>query len=283
MSPSRARRRIVTARVSAPDAGRRAVLADLPVGVAVGAVSGGLGVGGGIVLVPILVLFRRWAQKPAQATALVVVAMAAFAGALTYGIGGSIAWVPAGFILIGGAGGAWLGSHLVPRVRDARLTLAFGILLMIVAVRMMWPAASGSGSDSVDPIALDWIVALGYVASGVVMGLLSALLGIGGGIVLVPILVGLFGFEQQLAAGTSLAVMVPIAAIGAVRLSQVGLTDWRSGVRIGVGAIAGSVLGAGIALAAPDDIVRIAFGLLMALVGVRMAHDGLQSRTRRPD
>lgn len=260
--------------------GQRRLIVDLPVGLAVGGVSGGLGVGGGIVLVPILVLIRHWTQKSAQATSLVVVAIAAFAGAVTYAVADSIAWLPAGVILIGGVGGAWLGSHLLPRMRDARLTVAFGILVIIVAARMIWPTPLSSDVTSAgDPIALDWRVALGYILSGLLMGLLSSMLGIGGGIVLVPLLVGLFGFDQQLAAGTSLAVMVPTAVIGAVRLSRVGLTDWRTGGRIGIGAILGSVLGAALALAAPDDVVRIVFGLLMAFVGVRMTRDGLRARS----
>ena len=240
---------------------------DLLIGFGVGAFSGAFGVGGGIVLVPVLVLLLHMQQKRAQATSLVMVSMAALAGAITYAVADFVAWLPALFILLGGVVGSLAGSSVVRRTADYRLQIIFGVLLIAVSIRLLWPSAASEVADLPD---LSIPVALGFIASGLAMGLLSALLGIGGGIILIPILVTVFGFTQQLAAGTSLAVMAPIAVVGAWRQSRTGVTDWRTGARFGIASIPGSVVGATAAVLVSGGIVRSAFAVLIAVVAVRM-------------
>ena len=250
---------------------------DLLIGFGVGAFSGAFGVGGGIILVPILVLLLHMQQKRAQATSLVMVALAATAGFITYAFAGFVAWVPAAFILIGGLAGSWLGSSVVKRTSDYRLQIAFGLLLIAVAVRLFWPTTTTAVSTLPT---IEFAAALGYVASGLAMGLLSALFGIGGGIILIPIVVTIFGFSQQLAAGTSLAVMAPIAIFGAWRQSRTGATDWSIGLRFGIASIPGGVVGAAIAVSLTGSVVRTAFAIVLTLIGVRMLRTGWKSRLR---
>ena len=258
----------------------RITLRDLAVGLGIGVFSGALGVGGGILLVPFLVLALHWAQKRAQATSLVMIALASVFGALAYALGGSVNWAASGVIVVGGLLGSLIGAHVVQRTADHRLQMLFGALLLIVAVRLVF------GPTDTVSTALDWHigVVIGLFASGVVMGVLSALFGIGGGILLIPILVTLFGFSQQEAAGTSLAVMAPIALLGAVRLTRPGLTDWSTGLRFGIAAALGAVAGAAVALNTPADIVRAIFAGVLALVAANMVRVGWQRRrmTRHP-
>ena len=110
------------------------------------------------------------------------------------------------------------------------------------------------------------------------MGVLSALSGIGGGIILIPIVVTLFGFSQQLAAGTSLAVMPPIALLGAWRQSRTGATDWLMGVRFGLSSIPGAVLGAAVAVAVSGVLVKTVFALVLVVVGIQMLRRGWLGR-----
>ena len=250
---------------------------DLLIGFGVGAFSGAFGVGGGIILVPVLVLLLHMQQKRAQATSLVMVALAALAGFVTYAFAGFVAWIPAGFILVGGLAGSWLGSSVVKRTSDYRLQIGFGLLLIAVAVRLLWPTGTADAGDVLD---ISTVVALGYVVSGVAMGLLSALFGIGGGIILIPIVVTVFGFPQQLAAGTSLAVMAPIAILGAWRQSRTGATDWRIGLRFGIASIPGGVVGAAVAVAVSGSLVRTAFAIVLLVIGSQMLRKGWSERRR---
>ncbi|HEV8023878.1 MAG TPA: sulfite exporter TauE/SafE family protein [Candidatus Nanopelagicales bacterium] len=239
---------------------------DLLIGFGAGAFSGAFGVGGGIIVVPLLVLLLHFTQKRAQATSLVMVVLAALAGALTYALADQVAWLPGLFILAGGLAGSWLGSNLVQRTSDVRLQIGFGLVLIAVAIRLLWPQSTIGGAIP----DLTAVVAVGYLVGGVGMGVLSALFGIGGGIILIPILVTFFDFPQQLAAGTSLAVMAPIALMGAWRQSRDGATDWPTGLRFGIAAAPGSVLGAAIAVSVSGLLVQALFAVVLIAVGLRM-------------
>jgi uncharacterized membrane protein YfcA len=252
-----------------------ALLRDLLVGIGVGAFSGALGVGGGIILVPFLVLALHIAQKHASATSLVMVAIASTAGATTYAFAQSVAWVPALWLIVGGLFGAVLGSWLVQRIADHRLQIAFGAFLGIVSVRLFLPISAGVTSAAELP-AVTPPIAASFVLIGLAMGILSALFGIGGGILLIPVLVTLFDFGQQFAAGTSLAVMAPIALIGAIRQTKPGFTNWPMGLRIGAGSVLGAVVGALTALALPGEIVRWVFAVVLLLVALRMVRTGIR-------
>lgn len=242
---------------------------DLGVGAGVGVFSGALGVGGGILLVPYLVLVCGVGQKVAQATSLVMIMFAALAGAARYALSDAVAWAPAAAILAGGLVGVLIGATVVQRTSDRRLQGAFGLLVLLVGLRLLWPAADAAASASALPLLTPGLAA-GYAAAGLAMGVLSALLGVGGGIILVPILVGLFGYGQQVANGTALAVMVPVALLGAVRLTRPGLTDWRTGTRFGLAAIVGALAGASLALALSGTAVRIAFAVFLVVIGAQM-------------
>lgn len=248
----------------------RRTAADLGVGTGVGVLSGTFGVGGGITLVPFLVLVRKVPQKQAQATSLVMVAMAAAAGAVRYALNADVAWWPSLFIVIGGLAGAWLGAHLMQRSPGWLLQVLFGAMVTIAGVRMLTlsDAPETTIAHLEDPSVG---LMVGYSLAGLGMGLLSALFGIGGGILLVPILVALFDYSQHLAAGTSLAVMIPIALVGAIRLTKPGLTKWADGARYGIGAMVGALIGASLALLLSGGLVRGLFGILMLVVGAQMA------------
>lgn len=248
---------------------------DVGAGAGAGVVSGLFGVGGGIVLVPYLVLVRGWEQKRAQATSLVMVAMAATAGLVSYARVGSVAWAPAAAVLVGGLAGAVIGSALVARLRSWVLQIAFACLLFIAALRLVTAPVSPAGAADTE---LSPGLAVAYVASGLAMGILSALFGIGGGILLVPLLVAGFGYDQRLAAGTSLAVMGLIALAGAIRQGRRGMTDWRAGVFLGAGGAVGALVGAAVAQVLPLAILTWLFAALIVLVSVRLAVTGWRGR-----
>jgi uncharacterized membrane protein YfcA len=109
-----------------------------------------------------------------------------------------------------------------------------------------------------------------YLGVGVLVGLLSGLLGVGGGILLVPILVGYFGVDQHLAHGTSLAVVVPTACLGAIIYGYHGSMDVTIAAQLAVGGIIGAPIGTRLMKKIPAAQLKRLFGIMLMLVGIRM-------------
>lgn len=112
------------------------------------------------------------------------------------------------------------------------------------------------------------------ILTGIGAGILSGLFGIGGGIVIVPILVFGFGFKQQVASATSLvALLLPVGILGVMEYYKSGVIGWsevQSGLFIAVGLVAGVLLGSRLSLSLPEDVVRKAFAVFLALVAARL-------------
>ena len=117
---------------------------------------------------------------------------------------------------------------------------------------------------------------VGLVFAGLFVGGLSALLGIGGGVVLVPLLV-LFGKSQHLAEGTSLLVIVPTAAAGVWAHTRSGFVNARFAVLLGAGGVVGAWVGARVALAVDAGSLQRIFAVFMLAVGAKLLRDGLRS------
>jgi hypothetical protein len=114
-------------------------------------------------------------------------------------------------------------------------------------------------------------VALGYLFWGVLMGTLSACLGIGGGVLITPAIFLLYGKTMQVAVGTTLAAMVLGSFAGAARHASYGNVDWPMALGLGVGAALGATLiGAPLAQRIPSDLLARAFGVVMCLFGLHM-------------
>jgi uncharacterized protein len=116
------------------------------------------------------------------------------------------------------------------------------------------------------------------VVFGCATGVLSALLGVGGGIFMVPALVLVAGFTQQTAQATSLLVILPTAIVATHRLRRAGIGDAALSVRIGVLGILGGAVGALLALQLPGEALRYVFAALLVTVGLRMLVDSRRTR-----
>jgi len=110
----------------------------------------------------------------------------------------------------------------------------------------------------------------GYVALGLAVGILSGLLGIGGGILMVPALTLLWGMKMHIAIGTSLAVMIPSALAGVLRHHfSYGNVDFVVAILVAIGAIVGSFcIGAPLAEVLPSSVLKRIFGAAMIVLGV---------------
>jgi hypothetical protein len=114
-------------------------------------------------------------------------------------------------------------------------------------------------------------VALGYVFFGVLMGSLSACLGIGGGVLITPAIFFFYGKTMQVAVGTTLAAMVLGSLAGAARHATYGNVDYPMALGLGIGAAIGAVcIGAPLAQRIPSDVLARIFGVVMCLFGLHM-------------
>jgi uncharacterized protein len=120
------------------------------------------------------------------------------------------------------------------------------------------------------------------VAFGVVVGVTSGLLGVGGGTLVVPFLTLAVGLSQHAAEATSLLVILPTAIAGSLALRRRGVGDLGLALRFGVVGAVGSVLGALLALALPGSTLRLVFAVFVGLVGLRIAYDGVRRESVHP-
>lgn len=257
-----------------PFPSRSNIFVLLAIGAIAGLMSGMFGIGGGVVLVPLLVAFAGLDHRRAAATSLLAILPSAIAGSVTYLINGQVDLIAAALIATGAIAGSFIGSHLLKRLPLVWLRWLFIGMVALVAVRMLLIVPVRG-----EPLELSPLLVLGYVALGVIMGIAAGMFGIGGGIIAVPALVAIAGVSDLIAKGTSLLVIVPTSVSGTIANVRHRLVDVRAGIIVGVAASAASVLGAAIALGMPARLSSVLFGLLaVAIVAQLVVREVLRKR-----
>lgn len=107
--------------------------------------------------------------------------------------------------------------------------------------------------------------------TGIIAGVMSGFLGIGGGIIMIPCMVMVLGIPMQTAVGVSLAVIIPTAVMGCLRHHALGNVDWSVFLPLALGAVVGALLGVEIVRLVPAEIAKRIFGILLVVVGLQMA------------
>lgn len=105
---------------------------------------------------------------------------------------------------------------------------------------------------------------------GLAGGFASGLFGVGGGVIFVPFLILLLGFDSHLAVGTSLAAIVPTALAGTLRHAAAGSVDWKGALLLALFAVAGAWIGAGLSLRLDVQFLRKLFALFLGVVAFRL-------------
>lgn len=108
------------------------------------------------------------------------------------------------------------------------------------------------------------------IMAGLIAGALASSLGIGGGVIFVPVLAVALALDQAVAQGTSLAVIVPTAIIGTYGHARFGRVDWRAAAPLAVAGVVGAVIGAKGALAADPELLRRLFAGLLVVLAARL-------------
>jgi hypothetical protein len=243
------------------------------VGAAAGFLAGLFGVGGGILIVPALVLLLDTDQRRAHGTSLAAVLPIAASSLVTYVAHDNVDWAVAVFLAIGAVGGAVLGTKLLAVLPRRALAYAFAGLLLASAIRLFVDTEAGERSD------LTGWTALALVVIGFAVGVLAGLLGVGGGVFMVPVMILLFGISPKVAKGTSLAVIIPTSVVGTWRNRATHNADLAMAAVLGVAGIASAALGGVVAHAMSDETSNVLFAVLLSVVAVRMVLDVRRPRT----
>ena len=254
------------------DKGTRYWLVLALIGVIGGVLSGAFGIGGGIVMVPLLVSLARLDQRTAAATSLVAIVPTAVVGSVTYFVNHEIDLAAGGLVSVGAVAGALIGTRLLRRIPLTWLRWMFIALIVVVAARMLLVAPERGES-----VELTVWVGVGYVALGLLMGVASGLFGIGGGVIAVPALVAVFGASDLVAKGTSLLVMFPTALVGTISNARARIVDVRAGLVVGVAATLASVPGVALALIMPPRLSGILFAALLLAAAAQLTVRALRS------
>lgn len=253
----------------------RFILTCVGVGLAAGLLSGLFGVGGGTVIVPLLVLILGFDQRLAAGTSLAAIVPAATVGVISYAATGSVAWIPALILAAGAVVGAQIGTWLLPRLPITVLRWGFVGFLAVVIVGLFLVIPS---RDAGLPLTVATII--GLVATGLITGVLAGLLGVGGGVVVVPVLMLLFGTSDLVAKGTSLLMMIPTALSGTIGNARRRNVDLVAAAIVGGAACTTTALGAWIATLVDPLLGNILFAAFLTVIAVQMALRAWRGRRR---
>lgn len=242
------------------------------VGVAAGFLAGTFGVGGGILIVPGLVLIARMPQRLAHGTSLAAVIPISLASLVTYVSHDNVDWPAVLWLSIGAVAGAVIGTRLLHVLPQFTLGVLFAGVLIVSAIRMFLATdADGRGTLSIT-------MAIAMLAVGLATGILAGMLGVGGGVVLVPAMILLFAISPAVAKGTSAAVILPTALMGTWRNRANRNTDLRAAAVIGASGIVTAALGGVIADRMSDSLSNVLFAILLTVVAIRLVAQLLRTR-----
>jgi len=269
------------------------VLTLLGVGVLVGLIAGLLGIGGGVLIVPFLYFFYghpdwsgtelplRLHVPVAHATSLFIILPTALRGVLSYHRSGVVVWRAVLPIAVAAALAAVAGALLAPIIPGPVLETGFALLLLASAVRMV-VHSGGGGEERVRRVTIPRTA-----LTGVLVGSLSALLGVGGGVVALPLLIYLIGLRVEEIAATSLAIVMFSALAGSLTYllsspagevmptGSIGYVHVLAAVPILAGSLISVGWGTRLNRVLPTRVLRWIFASLFALVGVEILAENL--------
>jgi len=263
-------------------------LATLAVGLLAGAVSGLVGIGGGAVMVPFLYFFlgnpdlagvaipAEQQAVIAHATSLLVIVPISVRGAFLYSRAGLVEWDAVWRMGITSVFTAVLGARVAVAVPGALLKVAFGLFLLIIATRLLRGKqradAEGEAPDA------RWRNGRA-LAGGAAVGFFSALLGVGGGLVAIPVLIYGLHVHMRKVTGTSLALITFTALTGVLAYAISGMQHptgvfhyfhLPAAIALAVGALVAVPLGAAVQMRIPTRGLRYMFAVVFLLLGSRI-------------
>lgn len=251
------------------------------VGVLIGVASGLLGIGGGTVMVPIFRLAFGMSATMSTATSLFAIIPTSISGAISHVKGKTC--IPA-LGIAAGLGGACLspvGVWLAQLSPDWLVMLAAALIIGYSAINMFKKAFKipragqlAAEADAAAPTADDSSLSrkqlLQGAAIGLVAGLASGYVGVGGGFIMVPLMLSIIGIPMRKASGTSLIAVMILAIPGVIEQGIIGNINYLAGIAIVIGTIPGAVIGARLVTKVPERTLRLLFGCFLIVAAVML-------------
>jgi uncharacterized protein len=251
-------------------------LSTLVLGLCAGVLVGLLGIGGGVVLVPAMVYLLHMDQHLAQGTSLFILLPPIGLGALReYWKQGQVDLHAGILCALGMLFGAYAGSLIALPMPSRNLKGLFGFFLILSGF-LLWRKAQlegGAASRGEDmPVREGIARGVGIFAIACVCGVASGMFGIGGGVLLVPLLGLLFAFNQHRAQGTSLVALIPPTGVLALMAySREGFVSWKTGLLLIPGVFLGGIIGGILAKNIKPRSMRQVFAGVLVLLGAWQA------------
>ncbi len=238
----------------------------LALSVVVGLSLGVLGGGGSILTVPILVYVAGFEAKEAIAASLFVVGVTSAVSVISHARAGRVMWRTGLVFGAAGMAGAFVGGLLGGKIPGQILLVAFALMMVATSVAMIRgrkkPAGDGSGTPEKHELPIGRVL-----LDGAVVGLVTGLVGAGGGFLVVPALALLGGLPMSVAVGTSLVVIAMKSFAGlAGYLTSVEL-DWGLTLAVTAAAIVGTLIGSKVSGRIPETALRKGFGWFVLAMG----------------
>ncbi|MDO4540517.1 MAG: sulfite exporter TauE/SafE family protein [Syntrophomonadaceae bacterium] len=237
-----------------------------------------LGLGGGVIMLPALEMLLHYDAAMMVGTTMLAVVFTSAGGAWGHFRNGNVLWREG--LIVGGGGllGMVLGSWIFKHYMSSDTNLIFvllGILFLFMTLKMgreAWQEWSAKGEtaavlDESPTLSAGRVAAL--MLLGLLTGIFSGMLGVGGGWILVPGIIMIARLSPHKAVGTTMLAMLPIAILGAsIKLAQ-GFVVWPDGLFLGLGALIGAQLGARVSNRIPSKVMKLLFSVLFLLLAVK--------------
>ena len=239
------------------------------IGLVAGVFAGFFGVGGGIIVVPLLVLFFQFDQRQASITSLVAIIPTAIVAATAFLLSGSVPLNQTVFgliIAIGSMITAPLGSWALRTWNTVIVRWIFIAVLFSAAIQVMLVLPNRESH-------LEWSIPTiaGLFVVGVFMGFVAGLLGVGGGILAIPLVVLGFGVSDLTAKALSLIAMAPAAITGTIGSARAGAVNWRAGISLGIPMSVASLIGVWLATITPAEWANPLLSALLIYAVIQLA------------
>ena len=243
-------------------------IACLVSGALIGFIGGVLGIGGGLLAIPLLGLVLGMDQQAAQGTALIMVLPAVLTTIRKYNQHARINWRAAAAGASGSVVFTWVGAHIALGVDPIALRRTYAVFVLAVAFFYFYQSRSAirRKKQSLERREAPNFHSAWYTLVGVFAGLIGGVFGVGGSILAVPVLTTFFRYTQTGAQGLALTMIIPGTLVALYTYATHGQADWIVGIPLALGCVFLVPYGVKFAYALPEPRLKRIFAVMLLVI-----------------